>query len=78
MEATDALVTAIERQNELLEALLNHIIGPEFAELSFGSAEEDKIDDDVGTYDTNKQAKDDLHTLWVEKGYPDEIVKHLR
>ncbi len=78
MEASDALVTAIERQNELLEALLTHIIGPEYLEAKLGSAEEDKIDDGVGTYDTTQQAKDDLHKLWVEKGYPDEIVKHLR
>ncbi len=79
MEVTDILVAAIERQNELLEELCAHLIGPSFKRTAvLKSAEEDNIDDGVGTYDTDQQAKDDLHELWVEKGYPDEIVKHLR
>ena len=68
----------LEQQNLLLQGILEYIQGPANQEQLLGSAEEDGIDDTVGEYDTEKQAKDQIHAQWVQDGYPDEITQYLR
>lgn len=68
---------AIDRNTEVLKDLVRFLVGPKYTDASLGSAEEDKIDDSAGVYDTHAQAEDDIKKQWREDGYPDEITKYF-
>ena len=77
-DAINRNTKAIEAQTEGFKELIAFLIhGPEFKEVEFGSAEEDKIDDSAGVYDTHEQAKQDILQQWRDDGYPDEVFKYF-
>lgn len=72
-------VRAIENQNAILEKLYKFLChGPDWEEQEFGSAEEDRIEDSVGEYDTEGQAKAQIKEDWREAGYPDDLTQLIR
>lgn len=76
--AAATISTAMDRQTAVLAELLAFLThGPEYKEIEFGSAEEDKIDDSAGVYAVHKQAEDDIKQQWRDDGYPPEITKYF-
>lgn len=69
--AAATISTAMDRQTAVLAELTAFLIhGPEYKEIEFESAEDDKIDDSAGVYQTDDQAKEDIIQQWRDDGYP--------
>lgn len=68
---------AIEAQTVVWKELVSFLVGPEYTEQDFGTAEQDKIDDSSGVYNLHDQAKEDILNQWRKDGYPDEVFKYF-
>ena len=76
--AAATISTAMDRQTAVIADLTAFLIhGPEYKEIEFQSAEEDKIDDSAGVYATDEQAKQDILQQWRDDGYPQDVIKYF-
>ena len=66
---------ALQENNTVLERLVDFLTNaPEFREIEWGSAEDDKIDDSLQEVNEEEDAIKEIKEQWKEDGYSDLLV----